>query len=124
LKGEEKMKKNVFIGIISLFIIITFFSVTIVSTIINGNTLPILSIKFIKDGSKMSLTVEHAEPINTNWADFSITNSTGSVYTTLSFGLSGTVKAGDTLDFTTLGADTYNIRYDPTNMRIGSWTFV
>ena len=120
------MEKNVVMGIISLLIIITFSSVTIVSTIINENTAPILSIKFIKDGSKMTLTVEHAEPLNTNWADFTITNSTGKEYTTASFGLSDTVNAGDTLDFDVYanGADTYNIRHDPTNKRMGSWTFV
>ena len=81
------------------------------------------SLQFVKDASQMTLTVAQADTGNILWANFEIVNSTGN-YKVLVFNaaLTGYVKAGDTLTFT--DADTYKIRYTPTNTLMGEWTFI
>jgi flagellin-like protein len=124
---EEKEAVSAVIGVILMVAITVAIAATVyvyVSGMIGTSPETAPSIQFTKDGTARTLTVAQADPTDIAWADFTISNSTGTEFTTASFGLTGNVDAGDSIDFYTYGAMTWNIRYDPTNTLMGSWTFV
>ena len=80
------------------------------------------SIQFQKDNAAMTLTVTTADPTDLNWGDIRIVNTTGTFWSDDFSSLDNTtVYAGDTLTFT--DADTYRLRYVPTNTLLGEWEF-
>jgi FlaG/FlaF family flagellin (archaellin) len=124
VEGQEAV--SAVIGVILMVAITVAIAATVyvyVSGMIGTSPESAPSIQFVKDASQMTLTVAQADPADLAWSDFLIVNGTGNSSSPSVYGIDITANifAGDTLTFTI--ADTYKIRYVPTNTLMGEWTF-
>ncbi|HEC89883.1 MAG TPA: type IV pilin [Thermoplasmatales archaeon] len=90
------------------------------------------NIQFVKDDVNNKLTVAKAEPGNVDWSDLEISLN-GTVVTSAiwsgnfshptSVPNTGTVSAGDYIQFKSGHYGTLTIRHVPTNTLLGTWEF-
>ncbi len=125
VEGEEAV--SAVIGVILMVAITVAIAAAVyvyVSGMISGTTQSTPNVTFIKDESENTLKVSSADP-GISWSDINITVTDGT--NTEYIEKSGTVTAGDTIDFddetTTCSGDiTITIRYEPTNSLMGTYT--